>query len=200
MTNYSGQPFAPHFSLTKGLTNELPFLNNTNARLFFGVQGSNTTFDDLSIDAFCSPRRARATANLVNGFVVGATITDTGCGYLTPPLVLIQGGGGNGATATAVLEQGKVIAININNAGCCYTNVPVIEIASPPFVPTLSIAVSKVKVTQQVVLGRRYVLESTTNMMTWSQVGAPFSATNETIVSELDVDLTGQYFRIREVP
>ena len=132
--------------------------------------------------------------------VVGATMTDLGCGYTNPPAVLIQGGGGSGAIATATITNGVVIGISITSGGCCYTNTPKILIASPPCVPTVDIAVSKVKVTQHVVLGRNYVLESSTNLVSWTAVGPQFTADSESIVSEFDVDVTGRYFRLREVP
>ncbi|MBI2928136.1 MAG: LamG domain-containing protein [Verrucomicrobia bacterium] len=148
----------------------------------------------------CSPHKARATAQVVNGFVVGATITDAGCGYTEAPLVLIQGGGGSGGTATAVVSNGVVVAINITSAGSGYTSVPKIEIASPPFVPTLSIRVSRQRVTQNVVLGRKYILESSTDRITWTAVRQPFTATSETITEEFDVDDTGRFFQIRQVP
>lgn len=148
----------------------------------------------------CSPHRATVTANLVNGFVVGATIVDAGCGYTNAPLVLIQGGGGAGAMATAVVSNGQVTAITINDAGCCYSNAPNIVIASPPFVPWLSISFSKVKVAQNVVLGRNYVLESSTDLINWTPTGPQFTATSETVEAEFDVDIPGRHFRIRQVP
>src|SRR6185503_6338420 len=103
----------------------------------------------------------------------------------------IQGGGGSGATATAVVSGGLVTAINFTSAGCCYTNAPRIVIGSPPFVPTVSIGVSKVKVTQSVVLGRNYLLEYSLDLVTWTAVGPQFTAESETIVNEFDVDVTG---------
>ena len=129
-----------------------------------------------------------------------ASITDGGCGYTNAPAVLIQGGGGTGATATAVIADGKVTRINIISAGCCYGSPPRIVIGSPPFVPWLSISVSKVKVTQNVVLGRNYVLESSEDLVTWTGAGPPFTAQSETIENEFDVDGMGRSFRIREVP
>ncbi len=171
------------------------YYNNTNAE---GPLNGVIEVDPLQID--CSPRRASATATVVNGFVVGATVTDPGCGYTNAPVVLIQGGGGTGATATAVVENGVVTGIIINTAGSGYTSAPNVRIASPPFLPTVSIAVSKVKVTQNVVLGRNYVLESSSDLATWTPTGPPFTAESESIVSEFDVDATGRYFRIRQVP
>ena len=153
--------------------------------------------DDGSTE--CSPHKAKATAQIVNGFLVGYTITDPGCGYTNAPAVLIQGGGGNGATATATVRSGQVTAINITSAGCCYTSVPNIAIGSPPFVPTVSIAVSKVKVTQNVVLGRTYVLQASIDLVTWITTGPPFFADSETIVSEFDVDVSGRFYRISQV-
>ena len=91
-----------------------------------------------------------------DGFVVGATITDPGCGYTNAPVVLIQGGNGSGATATAVITDGQVTRIIISDAGFGYDTPPRIVIASPPFVPKLNITVSRIKVSQNVVLGRRY--------------------------------------------
>ena len=148
----------------------------------------------------CSPHKATATAQLDNGFLVGAIITDPGCGYTNVPAVLIQGGGGDGATAVAVVSNGVVVRIIITDAGIGYTSTPMIAIASPPFVPTVSVAVSAVKVTQHVVLGRNYVLESSTDLVTWTATGPQFTAQAETIVNEFDVDVTGRFFRIRQVP
>jgi hypothetical protein len=149
---------------------------------------------------YCSPHAARATGTVVNGFLVAAQLADPGCGYTNPPVVIIQGGGGSNATATAEILDGSVVAIHIVNAGCCYTTPPRILIASPPFEPTLSIAVSRVKVTQNVVLGRNYILEGSTNAVTWQAVGPKFTATEENIETELEVSLNERFFRIKEVP
>lgn len=46
--DYNGV-FTPTYSISKSLSIDLPFLTNTNARLFFGTQGSSTTFDDLRL-------------------------------------------------------------------------------------------------------------------------------------------------------
>ena len=153
-----------------------------------------------SAAAPCSPHAATATAQVVNGFVVGATIADPGCGYTNAPIVQISGGGGSGAAATTVVSNGVVTGIVIMNAGAGYTGNPYIQIASPPFAPSLSVVVSAVKVTQHVVLGRNYVLESSTDLRNWTQVGATFSPQSEYITDEFQIDVTGRYFRNREVP
>lgn len=80
----------------------------------------------------CVPHNATAIANVVDGFVVSATITDNGCGMINTPLVLIEGGGGTGATATAQIFDGVVTGITITDAGIGYTNTPTIVIYSLP--------------------------------------------------------------------
>jgi hypothetical protein len=149
---------------------------------------------------FCSPHKATATAVVTNGFLIGATITDSGCGYTNTPKVWIQGGGGSGAAATAVVNNGMVVQIIVTDAGFGYTNAPIITLSSPPFEPSLSIAVSKVKVTQNVMYGRNYVLESSFDTVNWTATGPQFTAETESIVSEFDVTETGRFFRIRQVP
>lgn len=148
----------------------------------------------------CTPHKATATAQLVNGIFVGATITDPGCGYTNPPLVVIEGGGGTGATATAVVTNGRVVEIRVTNGGCCYTNLPRVVIASPPFIPTVGIRVSKILVSQNVQLGHKYVLEYSLNLQTWTAAGPTFTAASEMVEDEFDVNVTGRYFRLREVP
>jgi hypothetical protein len=164
---------------------------------------SEAFFDNfhlLTNSVFCTPHKATATAQLVSGVFVGATIIDPGCGYTSAPPVLIQGGGGSNATATAVISNGVVVSIQVTGGGCCYTNLPKVVIGSPPFIPTVSVSFSKIKVTQNVVLGRNYVLESSFDFASWTNTGPSFSATSELYEREFDLDITGRYFRLREVP
>ena len=151
---------------------------------------------------FCSPHKATATAQVVNGYVVGAWMGDGGCGYSNAPLVLIQGGGGAGATATATVNNGTVTSVNIVSAGSGYSTnpAPKIVIASPPFEPSVGIAFSRVNVTQHVVLGRNYVLETSTNLLSWSATGPSFNAVSENYTNEFMIGETGAFFRLREVP
>jgi N-acetylneuraminic acid mutarotase len=76
---------------------------------------------------------AAATANTIAGFVIGATITNGGSGYTSPPAVTIVGNG-SGAAATAVLTEGVVTGITITSAGSGYTGSATISIA-PPVIP-----------------------------------------------------------------
>ena len=146
------------------------------------------------------PRKATATSQVVNGFVVGAKITDGGFGYDSPPAVLLVGGGGSGATAVATIENGVVTAINIISPGSGYTSAPHIRIASPPFSPKLSIDVTRVRVSLEVVLGRKYQIESSTDLQVWLKAGDAFIAQDEVLQQDFDVDISGRYFRINQVP
>ena len=78
------------------------------------------------------PAQAFATAQVVNGFLVGATVTSGGSGYVTSPAVTIFGGGGANATAISHISGGVVISITIIDAGNGYANIPTVRIAPPP--------------------------------------------------------------------
>jgi hypothetical protein len=82
----------------------------------------------------CVPHSASATATVVNGFVIGATITDGGCGYYSNAIVIIQGGGGTGASGVATLSGGTVTGITMTSAGSGYTSAPAIFIGTTPSV------------------------------------------------------------------
>jgi hypothetical protein len=199
--NITDTPLTPT-TFRIGGENGLRFFNGAidDVRIYNRALSSNEVAQLYAIEEYCSPYAAQATAQVVNGFVVGATVTDGGCGYTNTPFVLIEGGGGSNATATATLQNGVVVGINITATGSGYTNPPDIEIASPPFVPTLTINVSRVNVTAHVVLGLNYLMESSTDLVNWSSAGPEFTAQSEYITTEFIVNQTGQYFRIRQVP
>lgn len=73
------------------------------------------------------------------------------------------------------------------------------------FRPSLKIAVSriavgKVQVSLDLMLGRNYQLEASLDLKTWASVGEPFVAQSENIAQEFDLDSIGRYFRISETP
>lgn len=100
----------------------------------------------------------------------------------------------------ATVVAGVVTAISITNPGSGYASAPRVQIASPPFAPRLELTVSKVRLTLDVVLGRRYQLESSNDLATWNVAGSPFVAQDERLTQEFDVDVSGTYFRINQVP
>ena len=150
----------------------------------------------------CLPHRATATANLMNVFVVGATITDAGCGYTNTPLVLIQGGGGTGATATAVVSNGVVIGITITDAGIGYSNTPTIYIYSPNGLQVGLIKAVK-PAFSDLLIGTNYQLELSPDLVNWTNQGSVFTATNPAMCypQYWDVDNWGQlFFRLQASP
>lgn len=149
----------------------------------------------------CTLRGATAAATVVNGFVVRIDVTEFGCGYTNVPTVQILGGGGSGATAIAQVSNGMVTGITVTDAGVGYTNTPTVWIGSPPLLPSvLSIVASAVRVTMQVWPGNNYVLESSTDSQTWTQAEPQFTAQTNLITQEFEIDATGRFFRIRQVP
>ena len=146
------------------------------------------------------PRKAIASADIVNGFVVGVKVSDVGIGYDAPPVVLLVGGGGTGATAVATVVKGVITGIKIVNPGSGYTSTPIVRIASPPFSPKLSIDVTRVRVSLEVVLGRKYQIESSADLQVWLKAGDAFIAQDEVLQQDFDVDISGRYFRINQVP
>ncbi|MEI8101147.1 MAG: hypothetical protein WCH09_06215 [Bacteroidota bacterium] len=146
------------------------------------------------------PRKSIASADVVNGFVVGVNILDAGAGYDFPPVVLLVGGGGTGATAIATVAKGFLTSVRIVSPGSGYTSAPTVRIASPPFSPRLSVDVARIRVRLEVVLGNKYQVESSANLQTWSAAGDVFIAQDEVLQQEFDVDVTGKYFRIKSAP
>jgi hypothetical protein len=99
-------------------------------------------------------------------------------------IATIQGGDGSGATAIVEVSHGFVTAIHITNVGIGYGADAQIVIEYPPFSPKLSIEISKVKVTKQVMLGRTYLLESSSDLVNYTPVRNPFIATSEVVAEE----------------
>ena len=85
-------------------------------------------------------RPATATAQVVNGFLVGATITDGGYGYTNAPGVNVVGSGGQGAVVSTVVSNEVVVAVSIDEAGKRYPSNTSLVIDPPPYPPTQAIA------------------------------------------------------------
>ena len=52
--DFTDGAFVPDYSISRRMDTDLAFLNDSNSRLFFGVQGPNTTFDDLVVTVYPS--------------------------------------------------------------------------------------------------------------------------------------------------
>lgn len=119
---------------------------------------------------------ATATATLVNGFVVGATVTAGGAGYTNTPSVRFIGGGGSAAQAVTVISNGMVTAVNIIAAGSGYTNAPLVVI-DPPFIPNPVLAVQPVSALNfsNLVVGDSYQLQQFDSWY-WTNQSSAFTA------------------------
>ncbi|HAB17816.1 MAG TPA: hypothetical protein DCE44_15350 [Verrucomicrobiales bacterium] len=72
-------------------------------------------------------------------------------------------------------------------------------IASPPFAPELGIEVSRVNLNLKLVLGRRYQLKSSFDLVNWTLAGEPFVADEESITKEFVIAEFGRYFQVFEL-
>jgi hypothetical protein len=112
-------------------TNETVSFTTTNslyAQMVAGVVGSGSY--RLALNPV--PSQAFATSQVDSGFVVGATVTSGGSGYVTSPTVTIVGQSVVRAGAYSSISGGVVTGITVTNAGYGYTNTPTIQIAPPP--------------------------------------------------------------------
>ena len=105
-------------------------LTGNNANLIVAASGAASLFYQwFASSGFQSS--AYAIPVIFNGFVVGATITNGGAGYLAPPQVRIVGGSGSGAGGYATVSNQMVSAITMTNTGSGYTTPPTIQIDAP---------------------------------------------------------------------
>ncbi len=154
------------------------------------------------IEKLCTPHRATATAQIAAGAVVGATLTDVGCGYTTAPLVLIVGGGGSGASAVAQVSNGVVTSISISAPGTGYTNTPTVYIYSPQGAQAGLLKAVKPSLSD-LLIGINYQLQVSSDLTNWTNEGAPFTATAPTMIypQYWDVDNWRQlFFRVQVAP
>jgi hypothetical protein len=151
-----------------------------------------------------APRQAQATAQVVNGFVVGATVTSGGSGYTTNPAVIISGGRGSNATAIVTnVIGGSVTGIKITYPGSDYAKVPNVIIALPP---ATSLSLDSVTQVMKIHLQSlspydNYQLEfAPLAGGTWSNSGALFTPTSSSTTLYVNVTGSAGFFRVRHVP
>jgi hypothetical protein len=108
-------------------------------------------------------------------------------------------GDGTGAKALAIVANGAVSDIIILSAGSGFTTAPLILVDPPYPTPSLSIAVSSVAVTLNLVAGLTYQLDSSFDLVSWQPAGGTFVADSDTMTRVFEVRATGQYFRVRKV-
>ena len=172
----------------------------------YSVLVSNEDGTALSADAaltLTQPYRATATLQIVDGAVVGLTLTDGGWGYTRAPKVRIKGGTGNGFEAHCIIENGVVIEIVIDNPGSGYSEEATLLIGGPKNNSSMGIGVSKqngeVKVKTHLALGMTYQLWSSADCINWEEVGEPFTAEEEELDILFQAEKYGKFFKLQEI-
>jgi hypothetical protein len=93
---------------------------------------SSTTIDSYEFTGL-RPNVAEFTATVTGGAVTQVTITDQGSNYEVPPILIFQGGGGEGATAETTIEvgSGRVLSVVNLKGGANYTSAPTVLAVHP---------------------------------------------------------------------
>jgi hypothetical protein len=174
--------------------------NTLYTQMVEGVAGSG----DYRLALNPVPAQAFATAQVDNGFVVGATVTSGGSGYVTSPAVTIVGGGGTNATALADISAGVVTNITITGAGIGYTNTPTVEIAQPPAAAVSPVTVLPTMRVDSASLApyHNYQIQFKPDLggawANWN--GGLFSPTNVTNSQSLFITNAAGFFRLQYLP
>jgi hypothetical protein len=154
-------------------------------------------------EASLGPRIAMANADILNTFLVGATVADGGYGYTQPPAVKVVGGGGHGAEVMAEVSNGVVTGFTVTDPGSGYTRKPTLFVAPPSSATKAAIAISgsgRVAVVQNLIPGRNYRLLSSRDLQSWTPVGEPFAADSELTSTEFSTAKMSQFYALEEIP
>ena len=147
------------------------------------------------------PRRAIATANVINGFLVSADLVDGGLGYVQAPIVTVVDATGTGALAAATIENGVVTSVQFVKAGIGYSDKALIQFQSPPPNPDATPRVTEVELSMQLRFPNNYyVIEASSDLVNWEQVVEPFFAEETTHTVKVAVDDAMRYFRAIQLP
>ena len=122
------------------------------------------------VELFISPptNRAIAKATIVNGFIVGAEVLQSGGGYDSPPVIIVEDDSGNGAELEPIMNHGMISRIQVANPGANYSQNTVIKITPPD--PDLSIEIDEsheTKLIMRLFEGMDYWLESAAETLLW---------------------------------
>mgnify|MGYP006233915593 FL=1 len=93
---------------------------------------SSTTIDSYEYTGL-RPSVAEFEATVSGGQVTQVNITDAGSNYEVPPILIFQGGGGEGATAETQIEtgSGRVLSVINLKGGAGYTTAPTVLTVHP---------------------------------------------------------------------
>lgn len=153
---------------------------------------------------------AQATLLVTDGAIAGATVTDGGCNYTSPPALFFSGAGGSGAAGYAQISSaGFVTNIVITNSGAGYPVNAAVQIA-PPEYPVVSLAETiqpgfpvLVPGASQLRLGQSYQWQTSSQLDGWTNYAPPFTATSsmETLTTNWNPAGASQtFFRLQILP
>jgi len=93
---------------------------------------SSTTIDSYEFTGL-RPTVAEFTATITGGSVTQVTITNQGSNYEVAPILIFQGGGGEGASAETTIEtgSGRVLSVINLKGGANYTSAPTVLVVHP---------------------------------------------------------------------
>jgi hypothetical protein len=94
---------------------------------------------------------------------------------------------------------GRVVGVQVIGTGPSYARPGSSTMAPPPKALTPNLEVQTVRLKLGVVEGKRYLLESSKDLLEWVSQGE-FTATADTETRDFNATEAGQYFRIRELP
>ncbi len=134
------------------------------------------------VELIISPptNRAIAKPTIVNGFIVGAEVLQSGGGYDSTPVIIVEDDSGNGAELEPVMNHGMVSRIQIANPGANYSQNTVLKINPPD--PDLSIEIDesqKTKLIMRLFEGVDYWLESAAETLNWRTELHPLKVEND---------------------
>ena len=93
---------------------------------------SSTTIDSYEFTGL-RPTVAEFSATVTGGQVTQVIVTNQGSNYEVPPILIFQGGGGEGATAETIIEtgSGRVLGVINLKGGAGYTSAPTVLVTHP---------------------------------------------------------------------
>jgi hypothetical protein len=181
----------------------LPVEFTATSLVFAQIPGTTVGSFNYRLTFAPAPNQAFAAPQLINGFVVGATVTSGGSGYASNPSVSIVGGGGTGATAVSQVSGGVVTNISITGAGFGYSSTPVIQIAPPPVAALFPTALPGMRIdSTNLVPYNNYQIQFTPSLSgSWGNWnGGPFSPTGSANFQYFLVPNESSLFRLQYVP
>jgi hypothetical protein len=146
------------------------------------------------------PQTAAGTLTVVNGFVVGVTVTEPGSGYAEAPQVVVEDPAGRGARVVATVEAGRVSGATIAASGRGYTGGAVVRFASPPVAALVPMEIPELRIQySNVSTSLPYQLHAGSSLDALQPVGEVFMPTTGTGLLYRDMNREHELIQLRYV-